>query len=536
MEMRDEEHGPEEERAVFLIAKMGDLAVRRELPRGEVTARLRKLAQDDISMPGSKKSKLSLSTWKRMRQKLLGAKGLKVLYRKQRKDKGVCRAESMIKILDEAKELKKEQPYRSVPMIIDMLERAGKIVPPGSVKRSTLRRQLQLCGYTTALLKGDQKTYRRFERDSPGELYQADAADGIYLPDPKAPGSFWLCKLIAILDDSSRLCVGARFYENQQQFALDDCFQRAVLRHGLPVDMYVDRGNIFISGHFRRVCAELRVHLIKASVAYPEGKGKIERFNKTCKSAFYPEAQLLVRQGKLKTLEELNEYLEAWVEQAYNRKPHSELNGQSPLEVWGPVPIHPVTDPTMVWEAFLWRRSRTVEKDCCFPLEGVRFYVGDLAEQLARKKIEVAYDPRDLSYTWVYHEGRKIGKVFPEARPKWVTKKKPKHPEEPSQTGISYLDLLRRDYDEHLQRENAGLSFRNGPDGTRLPSRLDVVRLLEKELQRPLNSLEMARVEADWQKSGLWDPSLRAKELAAFVADVGRDRHMDEYLACLHGR
>ncbi len=534
MKMHDEEHDLQEERAVFLIAKMGDLAVMRELPRGEVTARLRKLAQEEMSIPGSKNNKLSLSTLKRIRQKLLGTKGTKVLYRKQRSDKGGCRAESMIKILDSAKDLKKEQPYRSVPMIIDMLERAGKIVPPGSVKCSTLRRQFQLCGYTTVLLTGNQKTYRRFERKAPGELYQADAADGIYLPDPKAQGSFWLSKLIVILDDCSRRCVGGRFYENQQQFALDDCFQRTVLRHGLPLDMYVDRGNIFVSKHFRRVCAELRVHLIKASVAYPEGKGKIERFVKTCKDAFYPEAQLLVRQGKLKTLEELNEYLDAWVEQAYNRKSHSELNGQSPLEVWGTEPIHPVTDPTMIWEAFLWRRSRTVEKDCCFPLEGVRFYVG--AEELARKKIEVAYDPRDLSYAWVYHEGRKVGKVFPEARPKWVTKKKAKHPEELPQTGISYLDLLRRDYDEHLKREDAGLSFRNRPDGTRLPSRLDVVRLLEKELQRPLSSLEMARVDADWQKSGLWDPSLRVKELTAFVAEAGQDRHVDEYLACLHGR
>lgn len=535
MGMYDEEHDPQEERALFLVAKMGVLAVKKELPRGEVTARLRELAREEEAIPGSKKSKLSLSTWKRIRQKLLGTKGLAVLYRKQRTDKGICRA-FPIKILNDAKKLKKELPSRSVPIIIDMLERAGKIVPAGSVKRSTLRRQFQLCGYTTALLTGDQKTYRRFLREAPGDLYQADAADGIYLPDPKSPDSSWLCKLILIVDDNSRLCVGARFYENQQQFALDDCFQRAVLRHGLPLEIYVDRGNIFVSKHFKRVCAELRVHLIKASVAYPEGKGKIERLVRTCKDAFYPEAQLMVRRGQLKTLEELNEYLDAWLECGYNRNPHSELDGQSPLQVWGPAPIHPVSELTLLWEAFLWRQRRTVTKDCCFPVEGVRFYAGDLSEELARKKVEVAYDPRDLSYAWVYYEGRKIGKAFPEVRPARVNQKKAKRPEEAPQTGISYLDLLRRDYEERLNREHAGLSFRNRPDSTRLPSRLDVVRLLEKELERPLSSLELTRVEADWQKSGLWDPSPRVKELAAFVAGAGHDRHVDEYLAYLHGR
>lgn len=154
-------------------------------------------------------------------------------------------------------------------------------------------------------------------------LWLVAVTDGIYLPDPKAPDSFRLCKLMVILDYPSRFCIGAWFYDRQQQFPLDDCFQYAVLRCGVPLNIYVDHDSISVSKHFRRMCAELRVHLIEASVDYP-GRGKIERFVRMCKNTFYPGAQLLVRHGKLKTMEEVNEYLGAWVEQGYNQSLHGD--------------------------------------------------------------------------------------------------------------------------------------------------------------------------------------------------------------------
>ena len=531
--MIDEEHDPKQERALFIVAQLGSLiSKRRNLPRGEQAARLRELAQSEQPIPGSSKRRLSLTTWKRYLAKLRGSRRLDSLFRKPRSDKGGNKAIPE-EALERAKLAKQEEPRRSVPVIIEMLE-GSKIVEKGQIRPSTLRRQLRQAGYTQALLLGDTKAYERFERDAPGDLWQADAADGIYLPDPDKPGCMFLCKLFLVVDDHSRLCVGARFYPNQQQAALDDCFQRALVRWGVPCNVYVDRGNVFVSKHFERVCAEVGTHLIKASVGYPEGKGKVERLVKTVKSAFYPEAELLVKQGKLRTLEQLNEYVDAFVEEWYNRRPHSELAGKSPREVWGPEPIRPVEDLARIKEAFLWRLKRQVQKDCCFQVEGVRFRT---CPELARQKVEVAYDPLDLSYALVFQEGVRMDMARPENRPAQVGKRQQPEERKAPPSGLSFLELLRKDHEDHLKQELAGLSFRQPPSQGKEPaSRLVVVRLLEGVLHRPLNHLELARVEEEWRRGGPLDPTPRAEALARLVADIGPDRHIGEYLKCLRGR
>lgn len=152
-----------------------------------------------------------------------------------------------------------------------------------------------------------------------GDLWQADVTNGIYLPDPKIPGSFWPGKLVVIMDAYSRFCVAARFYEKQYEFPLDDCFLCGVSRYGVPLNIHVDYANVFVSEHFREMSARLSVHLIEPPVNHPKEKGETEKFIRRCKDAFYPEVQSLVCRGKLKTLAELNEYLGAWVEQRYNQ-------------------------------------------------------------------------------------------------------------------------------------------------------------------------------------------------------------------------
>lgn len=185
--MIDEEHDPKQERALFIVAQLGSLISKhRNLPRGEQAAQLRELAQSEQPIPGSSKRRLSLTTWKRYLAKLRGSKRLDSLFRKPRSDKGGNRAIPE-KALERAKLAKQEEPRRSVPVIIEMLE-GSKIVEKGQICPSTLRRQLHQAGYTKALLLGNVKAYERFERDAPGDLWQADAADGIYLPDPDKPG------------------------------------------------------------------------------------------------------------------------------------------------------------------------------------------------------------------------------------------------------------------------------------------------------------------------------------------------------------
>ncbi len=454
--------------------------------------------------------------------------GLSGLAPVPRSDKGRGRVSPELMAEDVA--LRRAVPTRSAAQIAEIIHRAHGV----ALSERTLREHLRRSGVSRReLTSSPARAFGRFEAARRNEIWIGDVLVGPFVPHPRRAGSR-RAKLFVLVDDHSRLCVGARFYPNQQQAALDDCFQRALVRWGVPCNVYVDRGNVFVSKHFERVCAEVGTHLIKASVGYPEGKGKVERLVKTVKSAFYPEAELLVKQGKLRTLEQLNEYVDAFVEEWYNRRPHSELAGKSPREVWGPEPIRPVEDLARIKEAFLWRLKRQVQKDCCFQVEGVRFRT---CPELARQKVEVAYDPLDLSYALVYQEGVRMDLARPEDRPAQVGKRQQPEVRKAPPSGLSFLELLRKDHEDHLKQELAGLSFRQPPSQGKEPaSRLVVVRLLEGVLHRPLNHLELARVEEEWRRGGPLDPTPRAEALARLVADIGPDRHIGEYLKCLRGR
>jgi putative transposase len=82
----------------------------------------------------------------------------------------------------------------------------------------------------------------------------------------------------------------------------------------------VDNGAIYASQHLQGICARLNTHLVHAKPYRPQGK--VERFFHYVDRSFKPEAYLLIDQGKLTTLEELNEYFWAWLEKAYQMRIH----------------------------------------------------------------------------------------------------------------------------------------------------------------------------------------------------------------------
>lgn len=55
-------------------------------------------------------------------------------------------------------------------------------------------------------------------------------------------------------------------------------------------------------------------------------------------------------------------------------------------------------------DAFLWEKSRRVDKAGCFKLEGKIFEAG---LQWVRKTIDIRYDPLDLASVEVWHQGQR---------------------------------------------------------------------------------------------------------------------------------
>jgi len=142
---------------------------------------------------------------------------------------------------------------------------------------------------------------------------------------------------------------------------------------------------------------------------------------------------------RVDTLAELNSLFTAWVEQVYHQRLHSET-GQAPLARFlaaGP----PVPTPAeLLTEAFRWGEWRTVTKTATVSLHG-NLYEVDPA--FAGSKVELVFDPFDLTDITVRHHGRPAGKATPFKIGRHVHPKAAADPPPPvTPSGVDYLRLL----------------------------------------------------------------------------------------------
>lgn len=247
---------------------------------------------------------------------------------------------------------------------------------------------------------------RRFQKEDRNTLWQSDVKYGPYIPHPTKAEKRIRTYLIAFIDDATRQVCHGEFYMDQKLPILEDCFRKSILKCGVPTAIYVDNGKIFNSKWMRLACARLGSRYLRTQPYSPEQKGKIERFNKTVEE-FLNELKL----QPMKDLEEMNKAFRIWLEEGYNHKPHSSLNGQTPAGAFAsdPEPIR-FASPEQCKDAFLWEVTRTVDKTGCISLEGVQYEAGI---EFRRKKIDVRYDPFDLSKLEIWYNGEKKKVVKP---------------------------------------------------------------------------------------------------------------------------
>ena len=322
--------------------------------------------------------------------------GLDGLVRHSRNDKGVNKSISP-EALSLAEEMRRELPRRSAGLICELLEREGH-----KVARSTLERQLREKGLSGKQLAKEAKSggaTRRFVRIGRNTLWQSDVKYGPYLPGSSNSNKKFRTYLLVVIDDATRFVVHAEFYADQKLPILEDGLRRAILRYGAPRSIYVDNGKIFTSTWLQLACAKLNIRHLKARPYNAEGKGKVERFNRTVED-FLAELSL----QKAQTLSELNDFFGAWLSEGYNNKPHSALDGKTPAEVFAldtaPLRFHGIE---VLRDAFLHEAERRVDKTGCFNLDGKLY---DAGAEWMRKKVTVRFDPFNLEEIQLWHEGK----------------------------------------------------------------------------------------------------------------------------------
>jgi len=305
--------------------------------------------------------------------------------------------ENFPEIVDTAVELRRECPTRSVNDIIRIME-LENLAPKGSVSRSTLQRHLHNRGFGSQQMKIYTKTgaaARRFQKSQRCMLFQGDIKYGPYLPIGKN-GAKKQVYLSAFIDDATRFIVAARFYDHQRVAIIEDTLRTAIMQFGRPDALYVDNGKQYRSSWLGKACNVLGIKLLFAKPYHPEGKGKIEAFNRRLDS-FLSEVALM----DVRTLEELNELLKLWINEHYHKNPHHGLDGITP-EVAFKTDKRPLKfiDMRTLKEAFLHTEERKVDKIGCISFEGKRFEVG---LQLIGRNVEVHYDPSWTDRVEIHH-------------------------------------------------------------------------------------------------------------------------------------
>jgi putative transposase len=373
-------------------------------------------------------------------------------------------------VLHLAEALKREDPARTAAHVVELLAISVGWAP----NERTIQRHFRRIGLTRQALATGSRVFGRFEASRANQLWVGDALHGPIVVSRKVI-------LFAFLDDHSRLVPGWRWGTAEDTLRAEAALRRGLQTRGVPDAVYVDNGSPFVSAQLLRACASLRVRLIHSRPRRPEGRGKIERFFRTVRDQFLVE----VAHTTVDDVAHLNSLFSAWLETVYHRSTHSET-GQVPLERFtaGAAGLRYASSEEL-HEAFLWSEQRTVTKTATVSLYSNTYEV-DAA--LAGRKVELVFDPFDLTRIEVRWSGRPMGTAVPHkigrhAHP--AARPEPGVTEPPPSTGIDYLRLVESRAQAELgQRTSyAGIS---GSDGQLMLPGADWERIGPATLTNPL--------------------------------------------------
>jgi len=241
-----------------------------------------------------------------------------------------------------------------------------------------------------------------FAKAHANQMWQADTMVGPYV---KTPDGHKQARLIAFIDDASRVCCHGEFFMAENTGSLIKALRSALYKRGVPESLYVDNGSIYTSKEITQICGRLGCLLCHAPVRDGAAKGKVERFFRTVRESF------LIRKLDLSNVGALNRAFTTWVEEDYNASMHSVLK-MRPIDRFGLdlsrirfLPPHEVND-----ELFYVEEDRKVLADNTFSLKAIRF---EAPRDLRSRKVQVRFSRESFDRAIVYYKGERMGQAAP---------------------------------------------------------------------------------------------------------------------------
>jgi len=272
--------------------------------------------------------------------------------------------------LDHLVAQKKLDPHASIPELIQRARELGVLGPGARVDRSTVYRTCRRLGLSLARRKSAKdRDSRRFAFPHRMDMVLCDGKHFRAGEDRHRRVALFF------IDDATRLVlhtvVGTA--ESKELF-LRGLFE-LIVKHGYPSAVYVDHGSGFIAEDTIAVFVRLEVPLIHGEVGYKEGRGKIERFNRTAKADVL--RALDGRPDVDSSCSALKLRLRHYTDEVYAHRPHESLDGQTPWQRFhaDPKPLRFPDDEHALARQFEVWLERRVSADHVVSVDGIDYEV-----------------------------------------------------------------------------------------------------------------------------------------------------------------
>jgi len=385
---------PGREMAYFRFALAAPV-IQGTFPDASATAYFRRVTENPIERPDGTLFHYKPTTLQRWAE-LYNAEGMEALMPRARSDKGSVKQLSDECIL-EIYRLKEKFPKLDAVQIHIRLVQDGFI--PATVSPRTIQRFIKAKGLkapaTTGLLK-DRKAY---EEPFFGSMWLADTCYFPYVPDTN--GKRQRTYLVALVDDHSRMVVGARLFFEDNAYNFQTLLKDAVATHGIPNKIYVDSGPPYKNAQLSYICGSIGSVLIHAPIRDGAAKAKVERFFGVLKGRWLNGLDI----AQIRSLDEFNRELIEAV-----RKHNLTVNsstGQTPMDRFLATRSHIRVPKSEEWlrEAFMNRVTRKVKNDSTLSLQNIQF---DAPMQFMRQTVEVRFIPGRLSEAYIFDNGARF--------------------------------------------------------------------------------------------------------------------------------
>jgi len=266
-------------------------------------------------------------------------------------------------------------------------------------------------GLARARERLDRREVRSFEVEYVGALWHFDFHTSKHVGVLDSQGNWVKPKLLAVMDDHSRLCCHAQFYLEENTQVLVHSFTQALLKRGLPWDVMCDNGGPMSSAEFVEGLERLSITRDPTLPYSPYQNGKQEHFWSVVETRF------LAMLDKMKdlSLDRLNLLLQAWVERDYHCRNHSEI-GEKPSERFFKAAnvLRPAPSPQAIRDVFRQRVTRRVRRsDVTVTIDGKRFELP--AAHRHHDRVTLVFARWDLSYVHLFdlRSGKQLMRIFP---------------------------------------------------------------------------------------------------------------------------